>query len=98
MVISMDKNGLGYLELSDSARESCAGNRFTGCYNVKFGGEKGSAVKVTENRVAYNTKQATSTKSFLAGGAAIKWKNRLSNGTYLWAVEGTRSGGKTVSL
>ncbi|MBY0163290.1 hypothetical protein [Paenibacillus lautus] len=63
----MDKNGLGYLELSDSACESCAGNRFTDCYNVKLGVEKDSAVKVTENRVAYDSKQATSTKSFTAG-------------------------------
>ncbi|MBU5349339.1 hypothetical protein [Paenibacillus lautus] len=77
----------------------CPNNRFTGCYNVKFGGEKGSAVKVTENRVAYDSKQSTATKSFMAGGATIKWKNSYQNGTYQWAVEGTRSGGgKTVFL
>lgn len=35
----------------------------------------------------------------MAGGATIEWNNRYQNGTYQWAVEGTRSGGgKTVSL
>lgn len=76
----------------------CPNSQLTGCYNVTFGGGKGSAVKVTENRVAYDSKQSTSTKSFMAGGTRIKWKNSYQNGTYQWTVEGSRSGGKTVSL
>ncbi|WP_164817526.1 hypothetical protein [Paenibacillus lautus] len=33
------------------------------------------AVKDTENRVVYYSKQSMSTKSFVVGGAKIKWKS-----------------------
>lgn len=75
----------------------CPNTRLTNCYNVTFGGGKGNAVKVTENRVAYDSKQAVSTKSFMAGGSKIKRKSTYQNNTYQWTVEGVR-GGKTVSL
>lgn len=76
----------------------CPKYQYTSCYNVEFGGVKGKPVKVTENSVIYDAKQA-SAKSFMAGGTKIKW-NQSSfqiNTPYQWNVSGTRNG-KTISF
>jgi len=75
----------------------CPKNQYSGCYNVDFGGLKGKTVKVTENSVSYDSKQAAS-KSFMAGGTKIKWsRSSFQNNTYQWNINGARNG-KTISL